>query len=160
MNQKAIVVAISLFLVIIIGMFAFAYMKKQELKNQQPTPQTTIQTGDVKFASITRIDAKHYFINGVHTYVGEIPLPTPCDLLETSATIAESYPEQIRLEFTVINTAEVCAQVVTNQRFKIDATASEKATVSASFMGRPVELNIVEALAGEKPEDFELFIKG
>lgn len=160
MNQKAIIVAISLFLLIVIGMFTFAYVKKQELKNQEPVPQDTTQSGDVKFASITRIDAKHYFIDGVHTYVGEIALPTPCDLLETSVTIAESYPEQIRIDFSVINTAEVCAQVVTNQRFKVDAKASKEATVSAFFMGRSVELNVIEALPGEKPEDFELFIKG
>ncbi len=158
MNQKAVAVAISLFLLIVAGMFTFAYVKKQELKNQEPAPQT--QTGDVKFASITRIDAKHYYIDGVHTYVGEIALPTPCDLLETSMLVAESYPEQMRIDFNVINTAEVCAQVVTNQRFKVDATASREATVSALFMGRNVELNIIEALPGEKPEDFELFIKG
>jgi hypothetical protein len=160
MNQKAIVVAISLFLVIVIGMFAFAYLKKQEIKNDVPLVSEQTPTGDVKFASITRIDAKHYFINGVHTYAGEIPLPTPCDLLEANATVAESYPEQMRINFSVINTAEVCASVVTNQRFKVDIIASDKATVSATFMGRNVELNLTEALAGEKPEDFELFIKG
>lgn len=160
MNQKAVAVAISLFLLIVAGMFTFAYVKKQELKNQEPAAQTKTQTGDVKFASITRIDAKHYYIDGVHTYVGEIPLPTPCDLLETSMIVAESYPEQMRIDFNVINTAEVCTQVVTNQRFKVDATASKDATVSAFFMGRNVELNLTEALPGEKPEDFELFIKG
>jgi hypothetical protein len=59
-----------------------------------------------------------------------------------------------------LNTTEACAQVVTNQRFKIEARASKSANLKATFMGMPVELNLVEAGPGETPEEFELFIKG
>ena len=149
----------SLFALIVAGMFIFAYLKKQEVSAPAPVASST-PTVVVPYADITRIDAKHYFINGVHTFVGEIPFPTPCDLLESTAVVMESYPEQIRLDFTVINNAEMCAQVVTAQRFLVTATASEQATTTATFMGRPVELNLVPAAPGEKPEDFELFIKG
>jgi len=149
----------SLFALIVAGMFIFAYLKKQEVSAPAPVASST-PTAVVPYADITRIDAKHYFINGVHTFVGEIPFPTPCDLLESTAVVMESYPEQIRLDFTVINNAEMCAQVVTAQRFLVTATASEQATTTATFMGRPVELNLVPAAPGEKPEDFELFIKG
>jgi hypothetical protein len=150
---------IALFVVIVAGMFAFAYMKKQELNT------ATLKTEDtavpkVAYADLTRITAKHFFIDGVHTFVGEIPFPTPCDLLESSATIAESFPEQITLDFTVVNNSELCAQVETLQRFKVEAQASDKATVQARFMGRPVELNLVPPAEGETPDDFELFIKG
>jgi hypothetical protein len=69
-------------------------------------------------------------------------------------------PEQVTLDFNVINNAEVCAQVVTTQRFKVEAQASEQAIIKARFMGREVELNLVPPSAGETPEDFELFIKG
>lgn len=87
-------------------------------------------------------------------------MPTPCDLLESSARVAESFPEQIMINFSVINNADFCAQVVTAQRFKVSATASPEATFSAQFMGRPVELNLIPAGAGETPDAFELFIKG
>lgn len=150
---------VTLFALIVAGMFVFAYLKRQEVV--APAPTVTVEEPvSVPYADITRIDAKHYFIEGLHTFVGEVPFPTPCDLLEADSTVMESYPEQIRLDFTVINNAEACAQVVTAQRFVVTARASEAATVTATFMGRPVELNLIPAAPGERPEDFELFIKG
>ncbi len=158
MDKRSIILVVTLFGLIVVGMFVFAYLQRQEAA--APAPVVVVEEPVVPYADITRIDAKHYFIDGVHTFVGEIPFPTPCDLLEVSSTVMESYPEQIRLDFTVINNAEMCAQVVTAQRFMVTASASEAATVSATFMGRPVELNLIPAAPGERPEDFELFIKG
>ena len=160
MNQKAIVICIALFIVIIAGMFAFAYLKKTEINKAPLDSSPTLNDGEVKYASITRITAKHYFIDGVHTLAGEIPLPTACDLLETEALVMESFPEQIAIHFNVLNNAEFCPEQTTNQRFKVSATASKEATFSASFMGREVILNLVPAQEGETPDDFELFIKG
>ena len=138
----------------------FAFMKKDELKDQQqPTPEPTVE--EDKYAHIDRIDGKHFYSDGVHTVVGEVPMPTPCDLLEVDAIVRESYPEQIQLDFSVLNNAEFCAEVVTPQRFKISASAhSPDADFRARFNGRSIELNLTPALPGETPEDFELFIKG
>lgn len=157
MNQKAIIICIALFILIVVGMFGFAYLKKAEVtapvQDEKPQEQ-------VEYASITRITAKHFFIDGVHTLAGEIPMPTPCDLLETEARVMESSPEQVVVDFSVLNNAEFCAQQVTQARFKVSFTASEDASISAMFMGRAVELNLVPPAEGETPEDFELFIKG
>jgi len=158
MNQKTVIIGIALFILIVLGMFAFAYMKKTEVTEGQPV--TDEPQEDVAYASVTRINAKHFYIDGVHTLAGEIPLPTPCDLLETEVRVMESMPEQIVVDFTVLNSAEFCAQQVTNQRFKVSASASEEASIRATFMGRDVELNLIPPEAGETPDDFELFIKG
>jgi len=159
MKQKPVVIAIALFAVIVAGMFAFAYLKKNEVVNT-PVVENPSNEGEVKYASITRVTAKHYYIDGVHTLAGEIPMPTPCDLLEAEALVRESFPEQIAVSFTVVNNAEFCAEQITMQRFMVSAAASKDATFSAMFMGRPVELNLVPAGEGESPDDFELFIKG
>ena len=159
MNQKTIISLTVFFVVLVAGMFAFTYLKKTELNNS-PEVNELAPEPEVVYASITRIDGKHYFIDGVHTVVGEILMPTPCDLLEVTADVAESMPEQITLDFTVINNAEICAQQVTPQRFMVSATASEGASFQAVFVGHPVELNLVPAQPGETPDEFELFIKG
>lgn len=158
MSQRAIIMSIILFAAIVIGMFTFALMKKQEIT--EPTGQEATSTPEVAYAAITRIDAKHFYIDGVHTFVGEVTMPTPCDLLEATSTVAESMPEQVTIGFSVVNNAEFCAQAMTAARFKVSATASSEAVFRATFMGREVELNLVPALPGETPEDFELFIKG
>lgn len=158
MNQRVIILTVVLFGLIVAGMFGFAYLKKAEVVEDQqvsvePEPQ-------VKYADITRIDAKHYYIDGKHTLVGEISMPTPCDLLQTEVLVAESYPEQVTADFSVINNAEFCAQTITPARFKIEFTASEVANIAARFEGRDIELNLIPAESGERPEDFEVYIKG
>lgn len=158
MDRRTIVLIVIVFILIVIGMFTFTSLMKKEVE-VKVAPDVLVED-PVPYPNIIRIDAKHYFIDGLHTFVGEIEMPTPCDLVEVNSVVRESMPEQIQLDFTVINNSEMCAQVITAQRFLVEATASEEATVSATFMGRAVELNLIPAMPGEKPADFELFIKG
>ncbi len=87
-------------------------------------------------------------------------MPTKCDLLNPEASVAESMPEQVVVNFNVINTEKDCDKSMTPQRFKVTFKASENATISARIAGRDVTLNLVPAQKGESPDDFELFIKG
>jgi len=158
MDRRTIILVIAIFSFLIVGMFVFAYLNRTTAVSDMPIALPEVPTSE--YANITRIDAKHFYFEGVHTYVGEIEFPSPCDLLEASAEIKESMPEQINLAFTVINTSEGCPAVLTKQRFQVSAQASEEALTAATFMGRAVILNLIPALPGETPEDFELFIKG
>ncbi len=156
MDKKSIGLVITLFILVVLGMFIFAYLKKAEVTNEAPLVEERV----LPYADITMIDSKHYFIDGVHTFVGEIVMPTPCDLLEVTSSVAESYPEQIKLDFNVINNSDACAQILTAQRFSVTAIASENAQVSATFMGRNINLNLIPAGEDETPDEFELYIKG
>lgn len=158
MTQKQIAIIVVLFLFLIGGMFLFAYLKKTEIQiNEEPV---TSSVEESNAALVERINAKHFFIDGTHTLAGTISLPTPCDLLNWDVFVAESYPEQVTVDFSVLNTAESCAAVVTDQRFLVSFDASEDAMITARFMGDLVELNLIPAAPGETPESFELFIKG
>ena len=160
MHKKTITVAVVLFVFIVIGMFIFAYLKKAEVTQVVQDPDNQVQQETSPYDYIEHIDAKHFHIDGTHTVVGTIPFPTPCDLLDWTSDVAESFPEQVTIRFSVINNADMCAQVITDQRFKVTFDASENATIQATLEGRSVELNLVPALPGETPDDFELFIKG
>ena len=159
MEHKGIVAAVFILMIIVIGMFIFTYLQKNEIENI--SPQVTVPVlDDIKYPDITRIDAKHFFEDGTHTIVGEIVFPTPCDLLSWDTVILESFPEQVAISFSVVNYSEACAAVVTPQRFKISFDVSENASIRAKFLGRTVELNLIEATQSESPDNFELFIKG
>jgi hypothetical protein len=160
MKQHGIIAAIVIFGLIIAGMFIFAFLKRSEIA-QAPTetPPPSVPT-PTPYDSITRIDAKHFYENGEHTVAGEIMLPTACDLLNWESFVAESMPEQVTVAFAVTNNAEMCAQATTPVRFVESFTASEGARIKATFNGRAVELNLIPAAPGEKPEDFELYLKG
>jgi hypothetical protein len=158
MNQRAIIVAVILFVAIVGGMFAYARMKSAELQTVIPVPEAPKKEEP---ESITRIDAKEYFSGKTYTVAGKIMLPTPCDLLESKATVSTSTPEQVAIAFDVINNSGgACAQVITEQRFKVRFDASKDAVITATWKGVPVTLNLVEAGPNENPDDFELFIKG
>lgn len=158
-SNRVMLLAILLFVAIVGGMFAFAYWKQKDAKEAE-APVVPIDQSEDRYASITRIDGKHFFIDDVHTIVGEVAVPTPCDLLDVDVVIAESFPEQVTLDFKLQNSAEFCAQVVTTQRFMVTAKVSEDATFKALLNSRVIELNLVEAAPGETPDSFELFIKG
>lgn len=162
-HNHAVLISVLVFMLLVVGMFGFAYLKNAE-KEMTVTDQTdtsdTNTPDDDRYGYIERIDGKHFYIDGVHTIVGEIPMPTPCDLLDSKVIVAESFPEQVTLDFSVINNADTCTQVITPARFKVSAEVSENATFSARFNGRSVELNLVPAAEGETPDEFELFIKG
>lgn len=159
MSKKVIILVSLIFILVTGGMFGFAYLNKQDTADTAPVVPEVVGNKKNTYG-ITQIDGTHFYIDGVHTIVGELPMPTPCDLLATDATVAESMPEQIMLRFDVINNSPTCIEQETTQRFKVSATASNQATFSATFMGDTVKLNLVEAAPGETPEDFELFIKG
>ena len=161
MSKKSTTLIAAFFILLISGMFIYAHLKEKELEQPDSSQNPTEKPAEVDmYAYIDRVDAKHYYIEGTHTFVGEIVLPTPCDLLEVNSVVRESYPEQVTLEFTVINNSNDCAKQLTNQRYKTEVTASEEASFTATFMGREIVLNIIPAAEGELPEDFELFIKG
>lgn len=156
MEKRTIILIITLFALIVIGMFTYTYIKKSEI-SQIPTAEVPVVKEDPLGINI---DAKHFFIDGVHTFVGEMTMPTPCDLLEVNSVAQESYPEQIRLDFTVINNSKSCEQIATNQRFMVSAKASSEAKVSATYLGNPAIINLIPAGPGETPDEFEIYIKG
>lgn len=159
MTQQQIVVGV-IALVVVLGGGAWLLMNSDEAKDDTGTPNG----GDVveDDTQTRRIETKHFFDDGTHTLVGEVVMPTPCDLLEVSADVAESDPEQVTVRFEVINNSEggVCAQVLTPQRFSVSFDASADANIRGTYEGEEAILNIIEAEEGETPEDFELFLKG
>lgn len=160
MEHKHIVPSVVILVLIIAGMFIFAYLKKTELQEENTPTPVVEETTKSPYAHITRVDAKHFYQNGKHTVVGEILMPTACDLLNWNTRIAESFPEMVTIDFDVINNAEMCAQVITPQRFKVSFEASEGATIRATFEGRDIDINLIPSAPGESPDNFEVFIKG
>lgn len=151
-----------LFVLVVVAMFVVVYLQRPVTTNNPAAgiATSTTATTTSPYANITRIDAKHFYQNGLHTLVGEVNMPTPCDLLNATATPSVTDPTVVDVAFTVINHATTCEQRITADRFKVTATAPKNATFNATFMGRPVTLNIFPAAPGETPDNFQLFQKG
>ncbi|HEU4677551.1 MAG TPA: hypothetical protein VFS75_02425 [Candidatus Paceibacterota bacterium] len=158
MEKRNTIIAIVLIVIVVAGMFLYARMKRAEINAPAPEPAaTTTDVTPSPYAGITRIDAKHFFDGTTHTVVGSMSMPTPCDLLNWSTHADGS---TVTIDFTVINNAEMCAQTVTEARFKVAFDAPENATIKATLEGRPIDVNLIPAAPGETPDDYEIFIKG
>ncbi len=92
------------------------------------------------------IEATHEFTDGVHRVYGKTDLPTPCHSLTVDALIAESYPEQVTLQFASAGEAETCIQVISEQEFSIEFSASSEASIRATWNGAPITLSLVPVL--------------
>ncbi len=155
-------IGIAVGLVLLLGGLAtFTYIQ-QKNSDESDEREDTVEMEDQTTPSAMRIDAKHFFspTDGVHTLVGEILMPTPCDLLTYTPTVFEN-GERVEIAFSVVNNSEEsCVQMVTPQRFSVSFKADKGAVIEASYQGAKASLNMFPAAEGEDPTDFELFIKG
>jgi len=156
-EERRFPIALVVIIVLIIAGLGWAWWASRDNSSDS---SDTASTTDTVAGLGQLITAKHQFVAGKHVVAGEVDLPTPCSLLETQVEIAKRLPEQVTINFTATSSAEVCAQVITPTRFKVEFSASEDAKIEATWNGAPASLNLVPVAAGESIEDFEVFIKG
>ena len=80
--------------------------------------------------------------DGSLRYSGAVVVPTPCHEVKADAIVAESHPEQVRIDLTVVIKAgptQFCAQVVTNKEFSGEAKVSSEAQVSVYLDGEKID---------------------
>lgn len=161
MQKKHIILVLSLLVVLVAGMFGFAYLSRTQIERESTeTPAPVAETAE-NATDTTTITAKHYYTDppGVHTLAGEMLMPTACDLISNNVVLLDNGTRAV-VSFDVINNATNCEQKPTSQRFKIGFQASKDIKIEAVYKGKPVELNLIPAKEGESPADFELHIKG
>ncbi|OGZ17394.1 MAG: hypothetical protein A2494_04205 [Candidatus Lloydbacteria bacterium RIFOXYC12_FULL_46_25] len=106
------------------------------------------------------VTAKHAYRNGAHIIAGEIPLPSPCHILESTGS-ASADKTHVFVELAAsVKTGEMCAQVITPARFKVSVKANKNATISGTLDGKEIVLNLIEAGPDENLDNFDLYIKG
>lgn len=87
-----------------------------------------------------RVVVSKDYQNGEHIYKGTLVLPTPCHDIKQEVIVRESYPEQVQINLTIIDSGGVCAQVLTDKMFEVKFQASTEAVVQGFLEGVPIEL--------------------
>ncbi len=156
MSKSSIIITIALVVIAALGYYFYA-PDSWKFWGQTANVIDTLPQDTESVAQHDRITAKHQFKNGTHIIAGEANSPTPCDLLSVNA-VAGTNP--VAINFISQNSGEMCAQVLTTNKFKVEFQAPENATFKATWNGQPVELNLIPAGADEDLTNFEVFIKG
>ena len=154
--HRGIILAVLVLLILIVGMFIFTYLKKNELNEVEPTSTQTSLSNNL-YSDIGTIQATHYIKDSDHVLVGTMLLPSACDILGWDVMVAESYPEQVTINFQTENYTQECIDTERAKEFKVLFTASKDAVIRVKFEGRPVTLDITESLLLEPSESLELF---
>ncbi len=153
-KKGTIITIVVILILLLVGGWVWVKYKDTWFKKTAPSGQVQGAESEME------ITAKHQFKNGKHIVAGEVNLPTPCYVLGTEATVAQSMPEQITLKFTATTHGDMCAQVITVERFRFDFSASQNAVIKATWNGKPAKLNLIPAGANEDLTNFEIFLKG
>lgn len=95
------------------------------------------------------IPLRHNYSSGTHAYIGVVPVPTPCHILEASAIVRESFPEQVDIVVVSHPGEGVCAQVLSQKKFKVAFTASSDAYMSIFLDGRRASSTVTEVSTEE-----------
>jgi len=122
--------------ILIIGGLAW-WLWPQKTQIMTPPNDTSVSTLD-------HITAHHFWKDGTHTLEGRITLPTPCHTFSSQVLIAESYPEQITVAFTVAPGAGVCVEMIAEKPFSISFKASKDAIIRATLNGQSITLDLIE----------------
>ena len=145
MNKKILAVLIVLVLVIIY-FFVVSSGVEDDAKKDTMLGVETIEVVD-------------NFQNGTHSLSGKIMMPTPCHALSYDLVILKnSYPEEVEINFSGEQMAEICASVITPFEFKVDVDVSEDASFQATYEGRELLLDISEPAILDIDESTELDI--
>lgn len=167
MDKKSTIV-MALIVIVAVLFIVFVAFKKTtvDTNDSATTSSSTTEWADAVAQSSTTpgiktvVTAKHAYRNGVHIVAGEIPLPSPCHILESTGSASAS-KDHVFIELaSTIKTGETCPESITGARFKVSVPASKNATISATLNGREVILNLIEAGPNENLDNFELYIKG
>ena len=167
MDKRGTYIIAGILILAVLGFIAISFQKSVLDTNSQTDKTSSASTtqwentpAEIIATPKTVITAKHAYRNKEHIVAGEVPLPTLCDILNTSAVVSAD-KKQVLIQFvSTIKTGDKCPSDITPVRFKVSAKADKDALISATLNGQSITLNLIEAGSNENLDNFELYIKG
>jgi len=157
-NKRAILFVFILFFALICFFVYSRFVSWNVMKVDAPVNQDATSTLESKEEKM--LSAKHQYLDAVHTLAGKAEVPTPCHrLLTESFFVGEDDTKSVEIRFSTLLEGEECPQQVYEVPFKVSFEAPEDITITATWNGDPVRLNLIPLKQGEIIDD-ELFIKG
>lgn len=108
---------------------------------------------------VSVVQLKHQYKDGEHVYAGTLDLPNACYTLNSRAEVGDATHTLITLD-TLMNTEEMCAQVITSRDFRISVEGGDEMNVEGVLNDMAIEFNIFEVPENQDIDNFEINIKG
>jgi len=158
MNKKATIIATSLFVLIIVGMFAASFILRQKVTNVAEAPIVATE----EIVEPLRINGVHTFSNGKHTVLAELETGSTCALVETTSNVTKGARDEAIINLQIIESDDAnCVRQPTMRRFLISFEAGKDAHITAKVDSNDAILNLVEQDSAKTLDiNDEFFFKG
>lgn len=147
----AIIATLVVVILLVAGVYSVVNWKKNQAEDDKPV------AGSDYYVSV--IDVKHQYRDGKHVYAGSLDLPTPCYSLDSSIGKDTETSATIKLD-TMRSEEEMCAQVISTKKFKLETSGSGTLSVKGLLNGKPLQLNIFEVPMNQNIDDVDIDTKG
>ena len=155
--NTTVVACTGMVVVLAIGLFAYTYVTAPTTNDQpQQVEEKTTPRPDAQ----RTITAKHQYEVGLHTLVGSVNVLTSCNTVVAEPFFLTPSRGEVEVRFSEVTGTGACEENATATTFKVTFEGPENLSMSATWNGAPVTLNLVPARAGENLNDFAGDIKG
>lgn len=90
------------------------------------------------------IDIDFSYSEGGYSYVSTIQKPTPCHVVTTEVVIRERFPEDVDLKFYIVDSGDICIQVIGEEQVTGEIAVSEVATINVFVNDRRIPSQSLE----------------
>lgn len=161
MNYRLNKTGIALVALLVAGAIGiFAYTVATTPKGNEPATENIAATSTSPDESGRTLTAMHQYKDGIHTIAGTLEVPTPCHRLATEPFFVGTEREAVEIRFTTSTQDEMCAQVITEARYKTAFEGPENIRITGALDGEQINLNLVPVPQGQDLDTFEVFLKG
>lgn len=152
LNNTAIAI-VSIVALIAVGLFVYTLISAPKDEEQNVEDMVREESPD----EMRIINAKQYVDGENHTIAGFVSVPSPCHGISVEPFMSG---EGVELRFTtILESEDVCPQVLTDAAFRVVFTASTSTQLTATWDGYPTTLNLVPAESRESLDE-EFYYKG
>ncbi len=151
--KKTFFIVVGFLIILSIIIYSYEFIVKK--------PDITAPTIDqVDEVFLPMIEVKEQQKDSTYTFVGDIPVPTPCH--EIKSKVNKILEKEYQIEILVIppKPGVMCAQVETQKTFKVSFQAQPDINITAMVSGIKYELNRFLLSNEENIDTFKLEIKG
>lgn len=151
--QKTIIQIVSLILVLVVILYGYEFIFKKPVIEAPIAPQEEQMYKPV-------LEVKEQYTNSTYTFAGTVSVPNPCYKINSKVNTLSDNVYQIEITSVPPAPSVVCAQVVTDKKYRVSVKDADKISLKILFDGVEYDTNRFTIPLGENIDTFEISTKG
>ena len=132
-NSSRTILILTVVVLLILGL---ALMRSLFSRTDEPSLETPVAREQIAEIKPDTFLTRHTYKEGIHTYRGALPVPTPCHGISVSGAVSDTFPPVISLYFVIEEPSPetICAQVISDAPYEVSIEAPENSAQPKAFL--------------------------